>query len=191
MQPNFKLVWQAAIVLVLTVIGEVIVIDIGNLNGWNQTIYIITGALLLFTSIALVQWTWGIAPKIKNYLHFHRVENIRILPFLVSSDDGYDLIYFPTEWRYPMDKRLIYPSIPSLGENKFLIWRNASSESIKMWWFYRIKFIELNDENNTFSIITSRGKSENYDIGKHEFRILITSNIMAKIYGAQVAWRQF
>ena len=100
----------------------------------------------------------GNSPQNKNYLHFHRVENIRILPFLVSSDDGYDLIYFPTEWRYPMDKRLIYPSIPSLGENRSRIWRNASSELIKMWWFYRIRFIELNDENNTFSIITSRGK---------------------------------
>ena len=38
-------------------------IDLGNLRGWYQFIYIGTGAIALFVSIGLVQLCWKIIPK--------------------------------------------------------------------------------------------------------------------------------
>jgi hypothetical protein len=74
-KPNFLEAWKLAIAISLTAIGELIMIDITKLPIELQWLYLVSGILLLFLSLALVQSAsfglkmfvdWKNAPKIKN-----------------------------------------------------------------------------------------------------------------------------
>lgn len=171
-----------------TVIGCAVndVLCIG-INGLGLVLGITFAALISMLLVSVSADTMIIIstsnfPKISHWIKTPHSKNL-----YVSSGELHGNIFTlkfrNAEWRYPFKKINAFATIQSMAKLYALDnleWRNTKQTEpifIKRFRSYELNFIEVDNKNNKFSVITNSDKKFYFGIGKYGFDICSYTNI--------------
>jgi len=184
-KPKFQEIWKWGIITFLTVSLGLAMNDL-ELLGMQKYVIVVYFALAFFISLAIVQMLWTVTPKFLHFLETPKGKNLRIYPGSLY-DNIFTLKFLDTEWRHLFKITTAFVNIERFvfvegigDQNEKLEWRNQKNAQLDIKRFvpYEINFLQINPEENEFSVKAKAGQFFKFPPGKWGFMIKLTSNII-------------
>lgn len=135
---------------------------------------------LVDTAAIIISYRFGI-PYIAGWIKNPKSKNLRVSEGKLY-DDVFTLNFKSVEWRYSSAVCYIHACAPASDSSNFLTWRETNDSRpfpIKRRKIYEVNFLKVNNENNTFSIITNT-QQQSFPIGKYPFKLTFSSRMAVK-----------